>query len=76
MPAPLLDPGQTYGIRHLNYRGLVFDLSYTGISIGWGGWNKDYAFGGMGSHAGPTYARNNRIVGNRIHFSCKDVDGA
>ncbi|HEX3698881.1 MAG TPA: right-handed parallel beta-helix repeat-containing protein [Polyangia bacterium] len=45
----------------------LFDLSYTGISVGWGGWNKDYAFGGNGSHAGPTYAHGNRIIGNRIH---------
>ena len=45
----------------------LFGLSYTGISVGWGGWNSDYAFGGNGSHAGPTYAHGNRIVGNRIH---------
>ena len=45
----------------------VFSTSYTGISVGWGGWNADYDFGGDGSHAGPTYARGNQIVGNLIH---------
>jgi hypothetical protein len=28
-PRPLLETGRRYGIRHLNYRGLVFDLAYT-----------------------------------------------
>jgi hypothetical protein len=45
----------------------VFSTSYTGISVGWGGWNSAYNFGGSGSHAPATYAGGNRIVGNRIH---------
>jgi hypothetical protein len=45
----------------------IFDTSYTGISVGWGGWNPAYAFGGSGAHADATYAHGNRIVGNRIH---------
>ena len=29
LPDALLQPGLSYGIRRLNYRGLVFDLTYT-----------------------------------------------
>ena len=45
----------------------VSSTSYSGISVGWGGWNQDYGFGGSGSHAGASYASGNRVVGNRIH---------
>ena len=33
-PTSLLVPGQRYGLRHLNYRGLRFDLSYTVLEKG------------------------------------------
>jgi hypothetical protein len=34
LPDVLLEPGRTYAIRHLNYRGLLFDLSYTVVPDG------------------------------------------
>ncbi|HLZ29727.1 MAG TPA: hypothetical protein VKV73_20600 [Chloroflexota bacterium] len=34
LPRPLLHPGRRYGVRHLNYRGLVFDLTYTVLAGG------------------------------------------
>jgi hypothetical protein len=54
----------------------ISNTSYTGISVGWGGWNPAYGFGGSGSHADATYARNNRIIGNLIHDVVQvEIDG-
>jgi hypothetical protein len=76
LPDALLEPGRTYCIRHLNYRGLLFDLSYTVVPDGLlvaeldlGGQPRACSVNLDGEPAEPVYASTN--VSSRHQFALR-----